>query len=238
MNTSRVGRLRGVAFALFSCAATALPCSAVGQQPTLRQPIIPAHDTFIIVSKAIGEPRTIHVYTPEAYRISPEPLPVLYMPDGGLDEDFPHIVHTVDSLVKARAIRPVIVVGIPNTVRRRDLTSPTRIKSDSATAPVLGGAAEFRRFVNDELFPDIQQRYRTTSERSIVGESFAGLFVVETFLRTPDMFTHYIALDPSTWWNAGALIDSAPNFIGAFNARPRTLYLAVSDIKEMGEGVS
>jgi len=216
-----------------------LACSELAaQQTTPPAAIIPAHDSFTLVSKAIGEARTINVYTPAFYKTTGARLPVLYIPDGGLDEDFPHIVHTVDSLVRAHAIRPVIVVGIPNTVRRRDLTGPTRIESDSAMSPTVGGSARFRTFINDELFPEIQQRYHTTSERSIVGESLAGLFIVETFLRTPDMFSHYIALDPSTWWNAGALIDSAPNFIKVFNAKPRTLYLAVSDIQEMGEGVA
>ena len=198
---------------------------------------IPAHDTFTVMSTALGESRKINVYTPAQYAGQPR-LPVLYMPDGGIDEDFPHVVHTIDSLVKARAIRPVIVVGIPNTMRRRDLTGPTRIKSDSAIAPVVGGSTQFRAFVNDELFPEIQKRYRITAERSIVGESLAGLFVVETFLTKPDMFTHYIALDASTWWNKGALIDSAPALLKAFSAKPRSLYLAISDIQEMGEGVT
>jgi enterochelin esterase-like enzyme len=49
------------------------------------------------------------------------------MPDGGIDEDFPHVVNTVDSLIALGAIRPVIVVGIPNTQRRRDLAGPNRI---------------------------------------------------------------------------------------------------------------
>ena len=159
------------------------------------------------------------------------------MPDGGLDEDFPHVVHTVDSLTAAGRIRPVIVVGIPNTERRRDLTPPTRIASDSAIAKHVGGSAEFRQFVQDELFPLIDKRYRTTSERSIIGESLAGLFIVETFLRQPDMFTHYIALDASMWWNGGALADSAGVLLAKADEKPRSLYLAASDIKDMADGV-
>src|SRR6478752_6081543 len=144
---------------------------------------VPAHDSFTVVSRALGEVRRINVYTPTTYDASSSSrFPVLYMPDGGLDEDFPHVVHTVDSLIALHRIRPVIVVGISNTERRRDLTGPTRIKSDSAIAPRVGGSAAFRRFVRDELIPAVRSRYRTTSERSIVGESLAGLFVVETFL--------------------------------------------------------
>jgi predicted alpha/beta superfamily hydrolase len=179
------------------------------------------------------------VHTPKSYATSPTTrFPVLYMPDGGLDEDFPHVVNTVDSLIALRLIRPVIVVGIPNTERRRDLTGPTRVAKDSAIAPHVGGSAAFRRFIRDELIPVIDGRYRTTSERAIVGESLAGLFVVETFLREPRIFDHYVAFDPSLWWNHGALVDSAAALLrtsshhvrrkSAPNRSHRTIYFAVS----------
>ncbi len=188
---------------------------------------VPAHDSFVVQSRALGEARPVNVHMPIHARASGA-LPVLYMPDGGLDEDFPHVVRAVDSLVAIGAIRPVIVVGVPNTQRRRDLTGPTTVKSDSAIAPVVGGSAAFRRFVRDELIPEIDRRYRTTRERAIVGESLAGLFVMETFLNAPALFTHFIALDPSLWWNRGALVDSAAARIAAFGAVSRSLYLASS----------
>ena len=192
----------------------------------------PAHDSFTVLSKALGEARAINIYTPPQYRAAPwgteEPLPVLYMPDGGLDEDFPHVVSTVDSLIARGQIRPVIVVGVPNTQRRRDLTGPTLVATDSMIAPRVGGSTAFRRFLREELVPEVERRYRTTRERAIVGESLAGLFVVETFLEEPGLFAHYIALDPSVWWNAGALVDSARTSLGAFDVAPRTLYLASS----------
>jgi predicted alpha/beta superfamily hydrolase len=190
---------------------------------------VPAHDTFTVASRILGEPRLINVYAPQAYRASTTTrLPVLYMPDGGLDEDFPHVVNTVDSLIARGVIRPVIVVGIPNTQRRRDLTGPTRIKSDSAIAPRIGGSAAFRRFIRDELMPAVRARYRVTNERSIVGESLAGLFIVETFLLEPTLFDHYIAFDPSLWWNKGALVDAAPARLAAFDQSARSLYIAAS----------
>ena len=125
------------------------------------------------------------------------------MPYGGIDEDFPHVVNAVESLVRQGKVRPVIVVGIPNTQRRRDLTGPTEVASDRAIAPKVGGSAAFRQFIREELIPEIDRRYKTTAERGIIGESLAGLFVVETFLEEPSLFTHYVALDPSLWWNKG-----------------------------------
>ena len=209
----------------------ARPLDAQGTPPA--DPV-PVHDTLTVVSRALGEPRPINVHTPPGYDTLPAArFPVLYMPDGGLDEDFPHIVATVDSLIVLGAIRPVIVVGVPNTQRRRDLTGPTRVASDSAIAPQVGGSAAFRAFFAGELIPMIEARYRTTDERAIVGESLAGLFVVETFLLEPALFDHYVALDPSLWWNAGALVDSAQVHLAAFDDAPRTLFLATSNVTEI-----
>jgi len=198
---------------------------------------VPVHDSFSISSRALGETRPINVHTPSGYGTSPTAwFATLYLPDGGLNEDFPHVVKTVDSLIDLGAIRPMIVVGIPNTERRRDLTGPTRVATDSAIAPRVGGSTAFRRFVSDELIPEIEARYRTTSERGIVGESLAGLFVVETFLTDPTLFDHYIALDPSLWWNGGALLDTARVLLETFDSAPRTLYLASSSVPELARG--
>ena len=198
---------------------------------------IPAFDSFTVQSAALGEPRRINVHVPATYDAAAEQrLPVLYMPDGGLDEDFPHVVHTVDSLIASGAIRPVIVVGIPNTQRRRDLTGPTRVGSDSAIAPRVGGSLAFRQFLRQELIPTVDARYRTTRERAIIGESLAGLFVVETFLLEPALFDHYVALDPSVWWDRGSLVDSAPARLATFDRTARTLYLASSDVADIAAG--
>jgi predicted alpha/beta superfamily hydrolase len=194
---------------------------------------VPAHDSFSVASRALGEKRLINVHVPAGYAAGAARFPTLYMPDGGIDEDFPHVVNTVDSLVALGAIRPVIVVGIPNTQRRRDLTGPTRIATDSTIAPRVGGSASFRRFIRDELIPAVNERYRTTDERTIVGESLAGLFIVETFLTEPTLFTRYVALDPSLWWNRGALVDSTAALVAAFDSTHRTLFLASSNVSEI-----
>jgi predicted alpha/beta superfamily hydrolase len=84
--------------------------------------------------------------------------------------------------------------------------------------------------------PEIERRYRTTAETGIVGESLAGLFVVETFLLEPDLFDTYIAFDPSLWWNGRKLLNSAAERLGAFSkTEKKTLYFATSDEKEMVE---
>ena len=60
----------------------------------------------------------------------------------------------------------MILVGIANTQRRRDLTGPTQVAKDKEIAPIVGGSEKFRAFIKEELFPEISKRYRTTSEKS------------------------------------------------------------------------
>ena len=190
------------------------------------QDTVPPHDTFTLRSAALDETRRINVYLPPGYGAGNARFAVLYMPDGGVEEDFPHVAATVDAAIRAGEMRPVLVVGIENTQRRRDMTGPTSVASDSAIAPRVGGSAAFRRFIASELMPEVRRRYRTTGETAILGESLAGLFIVETFLLQPELFDTYIALSPSLWWNRGALVDAAAGHLRAHRRMHAALYLA------------
>ncbi|WP_239308924.1 alpha/beta hydrolase [Rhodanobacter sp. FDAARGOS 1247] len=188
---------------------------------------MPAHASFNIDSAVLHEARHINVYTPPAYPTAKDArYPVLYMPDGGLQEDFPHVAADVDAAIRAGAMRPMIVVGIENTERRRDMTGPTTLASDREIAPRVGGSAAFRAFMADELMPEVQRRYRTDGHRAIVGESLAGLFVVETFFAQPKLFDTWIALSPSLWWNDIALARGAAARLQAQPSLASTLYVA------------
>ena len=186
--------------------------------------------TFTIESRVLGETRRINVYLPPAYSDSTTlRLPVLYMPDGGLAEDFQHVAGLEQVLVGNGTMRPFILVGIENTQRRRDLTGPTTNAEDREIAPRVGGSAAFRQFIREELMPQVKQRYRTTAETAIAGESLAGLFVVETLLLEPALFDTYLAFDPSLWWNNKQLVVQAGTLLQAPGRQPKTLYLATSN---------
>ena len=186
-------------------------------------------ETFTIPSTTLGETRRINVYLPPPYTESHDlRLPVLYMPDGGMAEDFLHVAGLVQVSVGNGTMRPFILVGIENTKRRRDLTGPTQSADDRKIAPQVGSSAAFRRFIRSELMPAIKDRYRTTKETAIIGESLAGLFIVETLFLEPDLFDIYIAFDPSIWWNDNDLVNRAAERLRASRIGERTLYLASS----------
>ncbi len=196
-------------------------------EPPATEPM-PLHQTFTLPSKILGETRRINLYLPPGYDEARTSYLVLYVLGGGVAEDFPHVARDVDAAERVGALQPVIVVGIENTERRRDLTGPTAVASDRKIAPHVGGSAAFRAFLRHELMPEIGRRVRASERRAIVGESLAGLFVLETFFEEPDLFDTYIALSPSLWWNDRALVRGAA---AVLRKRPRskmTLYFATA----------
>ena len=132
-------------------------------------------------------------------------------------------------------MRALILVGIANTERRRDMTGPTEVAEDRKIAPRVGGSAAFRAFVRDELLPQIAARYRTSEERAIVGESLAGLFVLETCIQEPDLFGTCIALSPSLWWNGGALVRTVPAQLAARPGWRARWYVATAGDDTVGD---
>lgn len=196
---------------------------------------LPAYTGFTIVSKLLNETRTINVWTPSGYTESPTPLPVLYMLDGGIKEDFPHLANTHASLIANKQIPPMLLVGIENTERRRDLTGATVVEQDKKVAPVVGGAEKFRAFMANELIPEVESRYKTNGKRGIIGESLAGLFVVETLLTHPDLFDYYIAMDPSLWWNNHHLVRTAKTQLAALPPTEKRFWFAGSNAKDIAK---
>lgn len=186
-------------------------------------------ESFSIDSQALKEKRHINVYMARAWDTPPDtPLPVLYMPDGGVAEDFLHVAGLLQVSVANGTMRPFMLVGMQNTQRRRDLTGTTENAEDRKIAPVVGGSQAYRTFIRDELMPEIKRRYRTTGETAIVGESLGGLFVVETYLLEPQLFDHYLAFDPSLWWNHGALPRQAAALLAKGAPGKHSLYMASS----------
>jgi predicted alpha/beta superfamily hydrolase len=221
---------------LYIVSSVMLCTSAVSalQAPAEKTSPLVIGETFTIDSRVLGEKRRLNVYLPPGYTDAPQArFPVLYMPDGGLAEDFLHVAGLVQVSVGNGTMRPFILVGIENTQRRRDMTGPTENANDKKIAPQVGGSQAFRSFIRRELMPEVRARYRTTDETGIVGESLAGLFVVETFLLEPDLFDTYIAIDPSLWWNNQKLVADSAERLRTRKKRDMTLYLASSDEKEV-----
>jgi predicted alpha/beta superfamily hydrolase len=191
-------------------------------------------ETVTIPSKVLGEERTILVSTPPTYDQSSQRYPVLYMTDGGA-----HLTHTrgtVDFLARLGLMPQVIVVGVNNTDRTRDLT-PTHVARRTINGrvfenPTSGGAPKFLDFFEQELFPYVDAHYRTLPLKFFTGHSFGGLFALNALFMRPEMFTALLAVSPSLNWDDDLPIRQADSFFDGRDELNVTLFVAMADEEE------
>lgn len=181
--------------------------------------VVDATKTFVlgvieeIQSKELNEKRTLNIYLPEGYDAKDTvKYPVIYLLDGSADEDFIHIVGLVqfNSFAWVNQMPKSIVVGIANVDRRRDFTFPSSIESDKTNNPTSGHSDKFIAFIEKELQPFIQNKYKTNGTKTIIGQSLGGLLATEILLTQTALFTHYIIVSPSLWWDSGSLLKKVP----------------------------
>src|SRR6185369_4299856 len=99
---------------------------------------------FSIKSTVLGEDRIVLVRTPVGYEANKARYPVLYMTDG--DAHMGHTSSTVDFLTGNGRISDLIVVGVTNTDRTRDLTPVKSTQKNAAgelVFPTSGGSDNF-----------------------------------------------------------------------------------------------
>ncbi|NNE66342.1 MAG: hypothetical protein HKN33_07225, partial [Pyrinomonadaceae bacterium] len=144
---------------------------------------IAADGQFTISSKALKEDRIISVSLPEDYESGERKYPVLYVLDG--EWVFDYAVGTVKFLSNdvAGRIPKMIVVGVPNTDRARDL---------SVTLQKGAGYVNFLKFLETELKPLVEKRYRTNGFDVIYGWSSGGGVAGHFFASNPSVFDGYI----------------------------------------------
>ena len=187
-----------------------------------------------IKSAILKETRTINVYLPLNYRKdSLKQYPVIYLLDGSKDEDFIHVSGIVQfgSFSWINMVPESIVVGIGNVDRKRDFTYPSHNKLDQKEFPTAGGSQDFIRFLEKELKPFIFASYRTTDASTIIGQSLGGLLATEILLKNPALFTNYIIVSPSLWWDDEKLLTQHP---APYTSR-KSIYIAVGKEGEVME---
>ena len=169
--------------------------------------------TTEIQSAQLSEKRILNIYLPEGYKENDTTkYAVIYLLDGGADEDFIHIVGLVqfNSFEWINRVPKSIVVGIANVDRKRDFTFPSSIESERKSFPTAGHSDKFIAFIEKELQPFIEKKYRTNSTKTIIGESLGGLLATEILFKKPTLFNKYIIVSPSLWWSDGGLLNESP----------------------------
>ena len=220
-----------------------LTCSSALSQSQNKNITIGTIDT--VHSSILNENRAIWIHVPgsdQNYIYSPTRYPVIYLLDG--DAHFDYVVGMMHQLsqINGNTICPeMIVVGIPNTDRTRDLT-PTNMKPtaqmDSNFVKTSGGGEKFISFIEKELIPYIDSLYPTAPYRMLIGHSFGGLMVIYTLLNHSNLFNSYLAIDPSLWWDNQVILKQAQKNLDTEDLNGKRLYVAMANTLPNNEDTS
>lgn len=185
---------------------------------------------LVIKSTVLNEERTILVRTPPGYDTNKLSYPVLYMTDG--DAHMGHTASTIEFLTQNGRLPDLIVVGVTNTDRTRDLTPAKSSQKNPAGElqfPTSGGADNFLKFFETELIPHIEHEYRVQPYRIFAGHSLGGLFAIHAMITKPGLFNSYIAVSPSLQWENGEALKRAETFLKNQKEMKVTLFVSLGN---------
>lgn len=205
------GARAGFAFALLTAITMAVPADA--QAPA--QVALAQVTVHRIPSTVLDETRTVYVRTPPGFTKGRR-YPVLYLTDA--DAQFAHTATTVEFLARQGRIPDMLVVGVTNTNRTRDLT-PTEGRLGPNGQRAGGGADRFLDFFERELVPFVESQYSAFPYRLFAGHSLGGMFAVHAMLTRPALFHGVVAVSPALHWDEHVVLERArkemPSGVGA-----------------------
>lgn len=189
-----------------------------------------------VYSEILKEKRSIWVYIPNNSKgfYASQKYPVVYLLDG--EAHFYSVMALIQQLseVNMNMVLPqMIVVGIQNTDRTRDLT-PTHASSDpdvpdSTFLRTSGGGENFTSFIEKELIPYIESKYSADQYRILIGHSWGGLFCLNTLLNHTKLFQGYIAIDPSLKWDNYSVLKQAEQLLSEKDFKGTSLFLSIAN---------
>lgn len=181
-----------------------------------------------IYSNTLKESREIYIQLPENYDPgSAQKYPVVFVLDG---EVFLPTVSNVHDFYSGGFIPEMVLIGISNHQNRtRDLTTSTiKTKYGMPFNEENGEAEHFLKFIEKELIPYIENKYQVSNFRTLIGHSYGGLFTLYSLIHHPDLFTNYIAIDPSLDWNDQKLINDAKEILATQSFKNKALFMSLS----------
>ncbi|MEC0228905.1 alpha/beta hydrolase [Paenibacillus alba] len=189
---------------------------------------LPNTQQFLLHSEARERPYRIFVATP-TQEAPPLGFPVIYLLDANaLFGTIVEAMRVQGRRPEKTGVSPAIIVGIGyptdepfDDSRYYDFTMPTSdevlqalpVRNKEHVWPKVGGAEDFRAFIEQELKPRIERDYPIdTNAQALFGHSLGGLFVLQTLLTKPHSFQSYVAGSPSIHWNKELLRQQEEQF--------------------------
>jgi predicted alpha/beta superfamily hydrolase len=214
-------------------------------------------EVHLLKSEEIGQDFVVSIALPPSYFDKPkQDYPAIYLLDAdwyfGMVTEIVRVMHRCDSFPEAI----VAGIGYPHEessleqafqetarLRARDLTPVKdekveklvneRLQRDDVTT---GGGDLFLRFIQCQLMSFVENQYRVSpSNKTIVGHSFGGLFVLFALFHQTQLFNNYVAASPSLWYGNQITFDYERSFFEKNKDIPVQLYLAAGMLEESPE---
>jgi len=199
-----------------------------------------------IHSKILNAKRKVWIYLPSSARNKPYKkyhYPIVYLLDA--ESHFSSVTGMIQQLSEVngnKVIPEMIVIGIPNVNRSLDLTPTNALTGpDGKTYPSFknsGGGEKFVAFIEKELLPHIDSLYAPSSHQTIIGHSFGGLTVMNIMVNHPNLFNHYVAIDPSMWWDSRKLLNETKTALKDKKFEGKQLFIGVANTMPPGMDVT
>ena len=178
-------------------------------------------------SQRLGRSFQIFIKRSDAAPADAGPLPIIYLLDA--DQSFPLIASYSWSLTFSEEMPPSIIVGIGYgsvasgvNFRNTDYTVPSEMREEA------GGAATFLEVLEEEIFPLVEARVDADpSQRTLVGQSLGGHFVLYQAIKRPGLVNLGIAINPAIHNSPDYFYDAIESFDPAETGQ--SLYISSAD---------
>ena len=141
-----------------------------------------------IYSGALKEKRKLWISLPEHYSLRKDSFHLVFVLDGN-NKTFFDLTVASKRFLEANAVDlndfntpEAIIVGIGQKNRATDF---------------VDSAADFLKFLSDELIPFVTKTYRTKPYTILIGHSLAGRFAIYSMIKKPKLFNAIITASPA-----------------------------------------
>jgi enterochelin esterase-like enzyme len=195
-------------------------------------------------SKVFGNTRMLRVLLPSGYRLpmnSNHRYPVLYLNDGQnlfdvctsiVNREEWRVDETVEALVTAREIPPIIVVGMDNAGHALRPHEYLPYPDDTLSPPDPNPQGKkYPQFLLDEVVPFIEDHYRVRGgpgNRVLGGSSYGAGAALYAAIARPGSFAGLLLESPSVYASDYQLLKDA----AAVHDWPRRVFIGTGTVQE------